>query len=288
MGVATTQMRSAAGTDGFFGTPLAGRVFESPRPRAGLIIVHGISEHGGRYERLAQWLCDHGVSCFVYDQRGHGRSPGVRADIDRFATFTDDLDTIRHGIATAHEGLPLCVWGHSMGSIVVILTLAAEAAGIRTAITTGCPLGTYARAARWLIPTARIAERVAPRLRVGPMFGLDALTHDPDAQRAYAADPLVVRSATLRLLTEVALALRTARAAAPSINTPWLAAHGAEDRIAPAAGSRDLIARLGSPDKRLSIYAGLRHEIHNEVPPGPEHFLRELHEWVMDHGARMR
>jgi alpha-beta hydrolase superfamily lysophospholipase len=174
-----------------------------------------------------------------------------------------------------------------MGAIVVILTLAAGAA-IRAAITTGCPLGTYARAAHLLVPMARIAERVAPRLRIGPMFGLDALTHDPEVQRIYAEDPLVERAATLRLLTEVALALRAARAAAPSITTPWLAAHGAEDRIAPAAGSRDLIERLGSADKRLSIYAGLRHELHNEVPPGPEQFLRELHEWVMDHGARMR
>ena len=32
-----------------------------------------------------------GIACFAYDQRGHGRSPGRRGDIQRFSEFTDDF-----------------------------------------------------------------------------------------------------------------------------------------------------------------------------------------------------
>ena len=47
--------------------------------KAGLIIVHGIAEHGARYRHVAQALARKNIATFVYDQRGHGESPGTRA-----------------------------------------------------------------------------------------------------------------------------------------------------------------------------------------------------------------
>ena len=68
--------------------------FESlaAQPRAALLIVHGLAEYAGRYRDLAATLASRGISCFAYDQRGHGARPGTRTHVDRFDDFVDDLN----------------------------------------------------------------------------------------------------------------------------------------------------------------------------------------------------
>ena len=41
---------------------------------------------------LAATLADRGISCFAYDQRGHGSRPGKRTHVERFEDFVDDLN----------------------------------------------------------------------------------------------------------------------------------------------------------------------------------------------------
>ena len=42
--------------------------------KATLLIVHGMSEHGGRYADFARFLADNGVLVATYDQLGHGQT----------------------------------------------------------------------------------------------------------------------------------------------------------------------------------------------------------------------
>src|SRR5215510_10709955 len=100
-------------------THLHGQSLQSPDCRAALLIVHGIQEHGGRYEPAMHQLAKRNVACFVYDQRGHGRSPGARGDIERFSLLVKDAVTIARGVREKNPELPLFLWGHSMGSLVV-------------------------------------------------------------------------------------------------------------------------------------------------------------------------
>ena len=67
---------------------------------------------------LAATLADRGISCFAYDQRGHGSRPGERTHVERFEDFVDDLNLASESLRRQSPDLPLFVWGHSMGSIV--------------------------------------------------------------------------------------------------------------------------------------------------------------------------
>ena len=73
-----------------------------------------------RYRELAATLAARGISCFVYDQRGHGSRPGERTHVERFEDFVDDLNLASASLQRQSRDLPLFVWGHSMGSIVVL------------------------------------------------------------------------------------------------------------------------------------------------------------------------
>jgi alpha-beta hydrolase superfamily lysophospholipase len=267
-------------------TELHGECLVPAQHEAALLIVHGIGEHGGRYLSAVRDLAARRIACIVYDQRWHGRSPGLRGDIESFTTLVDDLRRIAAGVRRAYSGLPLFLWGHSLGSLVVILAAGSLSHELRGVATSGCPINVFRRAGPWLSVPVRAISALTPRLRVRSHFDAADLTHDVAVQRAYDADPLVVHALTVRTVNGFFAACRDARHAAPRLTLPWLAVHGEEDRVAPNEGSRSLVQLLGSPDKSLVVYPGQRHEIHNELEPARSRFLGDLERWIVERRRR--
>lgn len=246
------------------GTRFPGYEIVPKAAKAGLIIVHGIAEHGGRYRHAAEALASKGIGCFVYDQRGHGEYPGTRTHVADFTEFGADLESIGQSVRKRFPELPLFVWGHSMGSVVVTL---AAIDGLRWAqgiITSGCALDAMPKLEGLAGAGLRIATALAPRLRISLRIDATALTQVLEMQQEHMSDPLVPRTASLKLLYGFALACRRCRASAARITLPWLAVHGEADKICPVSGSQALIAALGSRDKQLVTYPELLHEVHNE------------------------
>ncbi|MFO7861502.1 MAG: alpha/beta fold hydrolase [Desulfosalsimonas sp.] len=91
------------------GTPLFTRHFPAGSdPRACMVIVHGLCEHSGRYEQMAEFLNKRGIRVTAYDQRGHGQSGGPRGHVQDFDHLTDDLmQVIQKCRQQMDENLPL-------------------------------------------------------------------------------------------------------------------------------------------------------------------------------------
>jgi alpha-beta hydrolase superfamily lysophospholipase len=250
--------------------------------RAGLIVVHGIAEHGARYRHVAQALAESGIATFVYDQRGHGEYPGPRTHVADFAEFARDLNSIGAHLQTQNPELPIFVWGHSMGSIVVTLAALQGLHFARGVITTGCALDAMPKLDGIAGPALRLASMLAPRARINLRIDASVLTRDLEEQRKHMSDPLVPRTASLRLLYGFALACHTCRADAKSITLPWLAVHGEADKVCPISGSRTLIEALASRDKKLVTYPGLLHEVHNEDADSRAALFALMSRWILE------
>lgn len=254
--------------------------------RAGLIIVHGIAEHGARYRHAADALAATGIASFIYDQRGHGEFPGARTHVTDFADFSHDLESIGDNVQARFPALPIFVWGHSMGSIVVTLAAIQGMSWARGIITTGCALDAMPKlhgvggAALWV--TLQVASMLVPRLRISLRIDATALTQDLAEQRRHMSDPLIAQTASLRLLYGFALACRTCYANAGKITLPWLAVHGAADKVCPVSGSTALIGALGSRDKQLVTYPGLVHEVHNEDAHSRAALFALMSRWILE------
>jgi alpha-beta hydrolase superfamily lysophospholipase len=54
-------------------------------PLAVLIIIHGFSDHSGRYQSIVVNLVPRRIAIYSFDQRSHGRSPGQHGHIDSFS-----------------------------------------------------------------------------------------------------------------------------------------------------------------------------------------------------------
>ena len=254
-------------------------------PSAGLIIVHGIAEHAGRYRHVPPALARHGIACFAYDQRGHGLYPGRRTDIEDFRHFASDLEQIGEALHRRFPGLPLFVWGHSMGSVIVTLAAIGGLRWARGIISTGHALHALPKLEGMTGASLKLARTLLPGFRVNLRIDGSRLTQVIDTQRAHMADPLVPRSASLRLLFGFAAACAECAASLPKIRQPWLAVHGEADSVCPPSGSAMLIAQLGSADKTLVTYPGLLHEVHNEDAAAQTVLFDLLCGWMLARGA---
>jgi alpha-beta hydrolase superfamily lysophospholipase len=263
------------------GTRFPGLEVVPPGAKAGLIIVHGIAEHGARYRHAAAALARKNIASFVYDQRGHGMSPGTRAHIGDFADFAADLELIGENVQQRFPGLPLFVWGHSMGSVVVLLA-AQNLEWARGLITSGCALDAMPKLDGVAGALLQMASALAPRFRISLGIDASALTQVEEEQRRHMSDPLVPRTASLRLLYGFARACGTCRANAGKITLPLLAVHGEADKVCPISGSQTLIDSLGSSDKQLVTYPNLLHEVHNEDESARAALFDLMSRWILE------
>ena len=254
--------------------------------QAGLLIVHGIAEHANRYRHVAAALGNNGIACFAYDQQGHGLFPGPRTHVQDFADFAEDLESVGKALRERFPALPLFVWGHSMGSVVVTLAAIDGLSWANGVITSGAALHATPKLDGIGGAVARIAAALAPRVRISLRIDGSKLSRVEEIQRQHMSDPLVPRTASLRLLYGFALACRKCNANLASITQPWLAVHGEADAVCPPSGSKALIGGLGSTDKQLVTYPRLLHEVHNEDDRSRAILFELMTRWMLERSHR--
>ena len=89
-------------------------------PRALVVIAHGASEHSARYSHVAERLVAAGYAVYALDHRGHGRSEGKRAQLDRLDHVVADLRGFVDLTAQRNPGVPVYLLGHSMGGAIAV------------------------------------------------------------------------------------------------------------------------------------------------------------------------
>ncbi len=245
--------------------------------RAVVVLVHGLAEHSGRYHHVAARLVADGHAVHALDHRGHGRSEGTRALVDRMDNVVADLDALVEATITAHPGVPVVMLGHSMGGLVAV-RYALEHQQRLTALMLSAPLAALEAAS----PATRLAAHVLSALtpRVGVVRIDSALiSRDPEVVRAYDSDPLVFRGKlAARTVAEIESAVRSLPTRVAAISSPTLIMYGSADRLCPPAGSLMLDDRIGAQDRTLQVYDGLYHEIFNE--PERDRVLEDVCAWL--------
>jgi acylglycerol lipase len=239
---------------------------ESP-PRAVILFSHGIGEHIGRYLHVASAFVEAGFAFYGLDHRTHGKSAGhPRCYFTRFQTVIDDLKRVLDRIREAHPGLPVILYGHSLGSLIAEVFALQHQSDIAGLIVTGTPLAVEDAQPRLLVTAAGILNWLAPTLAVAKPVPGSALSTDPAVGVAYDSDPMVFHGdISVRMGYHILQQGRLVKARAGEISLPLLIMHGDADTICPPAGSQILHDRAGSKDKTLIGWPGMRHEIHNEV-----------------------
>lgn len=95
--------------------------WQTENPRAIVQIVHGMTEHAGRYEKFARFLNEHGFFVVADDHRGHGKTDPETlgySDGNMFADTVRDEAEITDYYQKRYAGLPYFIFGFSYGSFL--------------------------------------------------------------------------------------------------------------------------------------------------------------------------
>lgn len=280
-------------------------------PRATLQLVHGISEHMGRYAPFARWLTEHGFAVFGHDHLGHGHTAsgpeeygsfGPRDGWDHLAL---DTRLLSKRIEARYPGLPHFLLGHSMGSFVARTCL------IRwPGFVDGCILSGTGQENALLVDFGRGLSGLLSALRgTGSRSGLVTalslgaynarfrpdrtpntwLSRDPDAVEAYNADPLCQFVPTVGMFRDMLGGIRflssPARIARMDPHTPILFLSGDQDPVGDRGRGVRKAARLfreaGVEDVTVLLYPGGRHEMLQEL--NKEQVYADVLAWLEQH-----
>ena len=108
---------------GFDGQQIFTRIWKNvSKPKAVMLILHGMVEHSGRYQDFATKCNEVGIIVFSMDLRGHGRTVGDSKKVgqyagDIFGDCVNDAQKFADELIAEYK-LPLIVFGHSFGSFL--------------------------------------------------------------------------------------------------------------------------------------------------------------------------
>lgn len=241
--------------------------------RGVVLIVHGLGEHAGRYDHVANSLCNWGFEVCAYDQRGHGESTGLPGTLPSCNALLDDLTEVMDDTRQQHPRLPLILLGHSLGGLVASRFVSLGMRPVDALVLSSPALDAGLSAFQKLL--LKILPGIAPNLRVAN--GLDAtfISHDPQVVKDYLSDRLVHNKISPRLGKFIASAGPATVTAAAKWRTPTLLMYAGADKLVSPAGSRRFAAQAAESKAvkpgivAAKCFDGYYHELFNELQPAP-------------------
>ena len=279
------------------------------RPRGIVQLVHGMSEHIGRYDDFARFLASRGFVVCGHDHIGHGRSAAAADDLGHIPlaagkeALVADVQELRRIVSVRFaDDVPFVLFGHSMGSFIAYCYLARHAEGLAAAVLcgTGRLPAALSRAGNRLaraicaVKGERFVSKILHGMGAGayskqiddPRTEFDWLSVDPAVVDAYIDDPLcgaLFTAGGYAALTDLTHEIATpACAAAIPDDLPILFIGGEDDPVGDCgrgvARARDLLVEGGAQQVTMRLYPGMRHEILNE--PDRARVYRDVLEWI--------
>jgi len=253
----------------------------SHEPKAVLLVAHGLAEHSGRYTNLANHFVPKGYAVYGFDQRGHGKSPGLRGDVESFSCFVNDLKTFLGIIHDKHPGTKVFILGHSVGGAIATACAISHQDKFDGLILSAATIKAGNSVPPGLIMVASLLASLLPK--VG-LYTIDAsaLSCDKAIVDAYVNDPLVYQGKIrTRLGVEIIKAMQMLLSQIERIHLPILIMHGTADRLSDPKGSELLYNGVNSKDRTLKLYDRFFHEIFNE--PGCAQVFADIEGWLAAH-----
>ena len=251
--------------------------------RGTVLLVHGLGEHMGRYDALAQALNYWGFAVRGYDHHGHGQSQGQPGTLPSATRLLDDLaemvDATREHMAhSMPPGAPLVLLGHSLGGLVAGHFVARELRPVDVLVMSSPALDPGLNPVQKLLLAT--LPRIAPNLCVSNGLDTRYLSHDDAVVQAYRADRYCHDRVSGRLARFIADAGPATVAQAARWTVPTLLLYAGSDRLVNPAGSHAFAAAAPRDVVAVQSFEPLYHEIFNEAEPARSEVLAALRGWL--------
>ncbi len=293
------------------GLKLCAFKFVPAKPKAAFLILHGSIEHASRYFAFAEFLQKSGIAVYTFDQRGHGDTAEFDTDVAYFSdkdggwyqSVADILQFVEI-IRKELPGVPITLFGHSMGSFLLRTFIAMHPAAVDKAVICGT-----GDAAPFLVGFGKLLASTIVKLKgrktrsplvhalvygtlnnriENPRTPFDFITHDESVVDAYIDDPrcgnLVTVEYAREMLSGIQFISKKSTFESVNKNMPIFLVSGEDDPLAGKdRGDFDKVVtgykNAGVKDLSVKIYPGMRHEILNEI--GKETVYQDIADFIL-------
>jgi alpha-beta hydrolase superfamily lysophospholipase len=246
-----------------------------------LLILHGLGAHSGWFIDMGNKLAARGMSVYVMDHRGFGRSGGTPGHIDNYHTYIEDINFIVTTILKRHPEASIHILGHSMGGIFATH----YAAKYQSALTSVLFLNP------WIQDTSQTSILTTLRILLGGIFksrrywqvagGSEVMTTNPEAIQLLHNDTYWCRNQTSSFLYQIFLMRSAVLKNAKLIRKPALVKQAEEDKAVVSEASHKLYKMLASNNKRWKTFPGYEHD--SEFEADRTMLDNEIITWVAEH-----
>lgn len=282
--------------EGFFASKDGTRLFwrsetTDAEPKAWLGVVHGYSDHCGRYARPIEAFVKDGFGVLTFDYRGHGKADGARGDVLHWTDYLEDLKAFVARLVDAAKGKPIFLLAHSHGALMTTHYLAsAEGNGVTPELKGGQLKGAVLSAPFYALAFeppalkllgAKLIKNILPGLKIGNELKPEQLSRDVKWQEETRLDPLYIHHTTPRWFFECQAAQRRLAGLGSKITLPLFMLAGTADPIASMPAAKAFFETVGAKDKTYKEYGDHRHEVMMEV--GREQVWADISSWLSKH-----
>ena len=246
-------------------------------PLAVILLIHGLGEHCGRYQHVAEAFTQAGYAVLGFDLPGHGKTQGKRGH-SSFDEINAEIDHLQAEAARRFPRKPIFLYGHSLGGEATLYYMLKRRPGVRGAIVTSPGLATGAPVPAWKILAARSLNKLAPDFTLDNGLDRSNLSRDRQVVEKYNRDPLVHNQISARLGWDLLENGQWILENAGSLSTTTLLMQGSHDRIVSVQATQRF-AKSAPPEKiSYKEWDGFYHETHNE--PEKQQVIQYMLDWI--------
>ncbi|MFP4599623.1 MAG: alpha/beta hydrolase [Persicimonas sp.] len=260
--------------------------WQSWEPRGGpsrgaVALMHGFGEHSSRYDHVAGALCRAGYAVLAIDARGHGKSTGKRAHVERYDHYVRDYDLLKLQTAARWPEVDLFCVGHSNGGLIALRYALTRPDGVTGFVVTSPMCGLALEVPRLKEAAGKLMSKVWPSFTMPNDLDPSKLSHVQRVVDKYSKDPLDLKIVSARWFTEAGQAQDDLWERASQLDQAFLFLLAGQDEIVDTNAAEEIFHRMGSGDREMEVFPKLYHEILNEESWGA--IVRRMIRWMERH-----
>lgn len=255
-----------------------------------LVLLHGLGAHSGWFIDMGNELAVRGMTVYMPDHRGFGRSDGARGHVRDWRIYPKDTDAFLAEVRRLAPDAPLFVLGHSMGGRFALHVAAADATSGRN------QLAGVILVNPWVQEVSKIPLHQQVGIGLGGMRGsrkivnyeypVTDMTANPEAHQMLREDPNWVKQQSASFLYQVGLRMSAGlMKLAKTVRCPALVLQSDADKVLVIKKTRKLYELLGSRDKTYKTYPAFAHDF--EFEPGRAVLDEDIVVWCANHTGRV-
>ena len=255
------------------------------KPKASVLLIHGLGEHSRRYGRFLEELNTKSLDVHVMDLRGHGCSEGLYGHVSHFSQYHLDLEYWWKFLCSKgliRTKLPIFLFGHSLGGLIAFDHAASYRKSLYRSLH-GLILSAPAIALQSVMVSVRPILNIGIPSAIGRLhfpngINPEHLTRDKAIVKAYKEDPLVHSKITPSLFREILNRISLLYSEDVFMELPTLFMVPSADKIVDPDAVVDFVKNLEGVDNELVVFPKFYHEIFNEK--NKQEAYKVLFTWV--------